>query len=102
MEEQMASRTSRAIFLTGGTGYLGRALIPHLLRNGHHVRALVRPGSEKRVPTGCSTVSGDPLNGETFVDAVQPGDTFVQLVGTPHPAPWKGRAFRAVDLASAR
>jgi uncharacterized protein YbjT (DUF2867 family) len=25
-------------------------------------------------------------------------DTFLHLVGTPHPAPWKGPQFRAVDL----
>jgi uncharacterized protein YbjT (DUF2867 family) len=27
-------------------------------------------------------------------------DTYIQLVGTPHPAPWKGEQFRGVDLAS--
>jgi uncharacterized protein YbjT (DUF2867 family) len=29
-------------------------------------------------------------------------DTYVQLVGVAHPAPWKGRQFRRIDLASAR
>jgi nucleoside-diphosphate-sugar epimerase len=33
---------------------------------------------------------------------VRPGDTFVQLVGTPHPSPRKAAEFRAVDLVSAR
>lgn len=31
------------VFVTGGTGYLGRHLIPVLHRRGHRVRALIRP-----------------------------------------------------------
>ncbi len=92
----------RDVFITGGTGYLGRDLVPILALRGHRVRALVRSGSEWRVPPGCTMVKGDPLIGELFRDALRPGDTFIQLVGTPKPAPWKGRQFREVDLASAR
>ena len=40
------------IFLTGATGFLGSSLAAELLRRGHRVRALVRPGSESRVPAG--------------------------------------------------
>lgn len=29
-------------------------------------------------------------------------DTFVQLVGVPHPSPAKAKEFRTIDLASAR
>ena len=42
----------REIFLTGATGFLGSSLAAELLRRGHRVRALVRPGSESRVPAG--------------------------------------------------
>ncbi|MFL5496078.1 MAG: NAD-dependent epimerase/dehydratase family protein [Gemmatimonadales bacterium] len=38
------------VFVTGGTGYLGRVLIPELLHRGHAVRALVRPGSGRGLP----------------------------------------------------
>jgi dihydroflavonol-4-reductase len=34
------------IFLTGGTGYIGRALARRLAESGHEVRALVRPTSD--------------------------------------------------------
>jgi uncharacterized protein YbjT (DUF2867 family) len=37
-----------------------------------------------------------------MAEHVQSGDTVVQLVGIPKPAPWKGPAFRAVDLVSVR
>ena len=89
------------VFLTGGTGYLGSRLIPILLSRGHRVRALVRKGSEKKLPAGCEPVFGNALDGTTFESAVAPADTFVQLVGVPHPSPAKAKQFREIDLASA-
>jgi uncharacterized protein YbjT (DUF2867 family) len=90
------------VFVTGGTGYLGSRLIPLLAGRGHAVRALVRPGSAGRLPPGCEPIPGDALDGASFAAAVRPGDTFVQLVGTPRPSPAKAAQFRAVDLVSAR
>jgi len=90
------------VFITGGTGYLGRHLIPALNQRGHRVRALVRRGSERRLPDGCEVVHGDALDRRTFTAHVRGDDTFVHLVGTPHPSPAKAREFREVDLASAR
>ncbi len=90
------------VFITGGTGYLGRHLIPVLTRRGHRVRALVRPGSEHRLAGACELVSGNPLDRRTFVDHVRGDDTLVHLVGTPGPSPAKAREFREIDLVSAR
>ncbi|HEX8244404.1 MAG TPA: NAD(P)H-binding protein, partial [Longimicrobium sp.] len=92
----------RNVFVTGGTGYIGRRLVAELLARGHAVRALVRHGSEGKLPPGAEAVTGDALDHATFADAVRPGDTFVQLVGTPHPSPRKAAEFRRVDLVSAR
>jgi uncharacterized protein YbjT (DUF2867 family) len=94
--------TRRRVFITGGTGYLGRALIPLIVERGHEVRALVRRGSESKLPRGCEAVAGDPLDGPSFAAAVPPSDTFVQLVGVPRPSPAKARQFREIDLASGR
>ena len=94
--------TRRRVFITGGTGYLGRALIPLLLERGHEVRALVRQGSESKLPRGCEAVAGDPLDGSSFAERVAPSDTFVQLVGVPRPSPAKARQFREIDLVSGR
>ena len=93
---------TRHVFLTGGTGYLGGALIPRLLERGHTVRALVRPGSAGRLPSGCFAVAGNALDSASFADAIAPADTFVQLVGVAHPGPTKTQLFREVDLVSAR
>jgi uncharacterized protein YbjT (DUF2867 family) len=90
----------RCVFVTGGTGYLGRALIASLLDRGHRVRALVRPGSEGKLPHGCQIVFGNALNGLSYAEQIRPADTFVQLVGIPHRSRAKAAQFRSVDLAS--
>lgn len=88
----------RSIFIAGGTGYIGQRLIPRLLERGHAVRALVRPGSERKLPEGCTAVIGNALDGTTYVRNVSPADTFVQLVGVAHPSPAKAAEFRKIDL----
>lgn len=93
---------SRRVFVTGGTGYLGRALIEALVQRGHHVRALVRLGSESKVPLGAERVTGNALDSSGWAATVAAADTLVHLVGTPHPSPAKAAEFRAVDLPSIR
>lgn len=88
------------VFVTGGTGYVGRPLITRLLQRGHEARALVRPGSEKNLPAGCQAILGDALDGNSYASKITPSDTFVQLVGVSHPSPAKAAEFRSVDLAS--
>src|SRR5437867_11623015 len=39
------------VFITGGTGYLGRRLIPALHARGHIARALVRRESQHKLPS---------------------------------------------------
>ena len=100
--EEVNFSTSRNVFVTGATGYVGRRLVSALIARGHHVRALVRPESAGRLPAGVTTVVGDALDAATFAAAVTPMDTIVHLVGTPHPSPSKAPEFQRVDLASAR
>src|SRR5450755_2835478 len=90
------------VFVTGGTGYVGRPLITQLLERGHEVQALVRPGSERKLPTGCQAILGDALDGKSYASKIAPADTFVQLVGVAHPSPSKATEFRNIDLASGR
>ncbi len=92
----------REIFITGGTGYIGRPLITELLVRGHILRALVRGGSEGKLPTGVTTVFGNALDAGSFASAVPPADTFVHLIGTPRPNPTKAQQFRKIDLVSVK
>lgn len=87
-----------SVFVTGGTGYMGQRLIPRLIGRGHQVRALVRAGSEKKLPVGCVPVLGDALDANSYRHQISPADTFVQLVGVAHPSPAKAAEFRRIDL----
>src|SRR5436190_1468901 len=98
----METSSARRVFVTGGTGYLGQRLIPALLARGHEVRALVRAGSEQRLPPGCTAVPGNALEGASYASQVAPSETLVHLVGVSHPAPWKEEQFKQVDLGSVR
>ena len=92
----------RSVFVTGSTGYIGRPLIGALLDRGDAVHALVRPGSEHRLPAGATPHAGDALDAATFAAAIPRGATVVHLVGTPHPNPSKAAEFERVDLQSIR
>jgi uncharacterized protein YbjT (DUF2867 family) len=90
----------RQVFVTGGTGYLGRPLICELLSRGHRVQALARRGSAGNLPPGVKPVVGDALEAESFAADIAPADTLVHLIGTPKPSPAKAAQFRDVDLRS--
>jgi dihydroflavonol-4-reductase len=53
-------------FVTGGTGFVGGAVVRRLLEAGHEVKALVRPGADTRQLEGLSAerVTGDLRNPE--------------------------------------
>jgi len=94
--------TGKPVFVTGGTGYIGRPLIGALLARGHTVHALARSGSETKLPGGTLPVAGNALDASTFSAAIPPGATCVHLIGTPHPNPAKAAEFQRVDLRSIR
>jgi uncharacterized protein YbjT (DUF2867 family) len=102
------------VFVTGGTGYMGRRLIPLLAQRGHKVTALVRPGSGSKLPARNAShsdaggpnetlpVVADPLEMNSYTEEVRGCDTFVHLIGVPHPSPAKAAQFRAIDLPSVK
>lgn len=96
----MTPAVPRRVIVLGGTGYLGSRFIPLLLERGHSVTAIVRSGSRKKAPVGCEIVEGDPFDPVSLQSYFKTGDTVVQLIGVPKPAPWKGPQFRAIDLIS--
>jgi len=88
------------IFITGGTGYMGKRLIALLLAKGYPVKALVRKGSEERLPPGAVPVIANAFDAKTFQDEIPEDSIFVQLLGVPHPSPGKKELFKSIDLVS--
>ncbi len=88
------------IFITGGTGYIGSRVIPELIKNGFEVNALVRKGSESKLPDGCNIIFGNALDKSSFEDKVAGCDTFIHLIGVHHPGPGKKEEFKKIDLVS--
>lgn len=93
---------ANSIFITGGMGYIGSRLIPRLRKRGHEIKALVRSGSESKLPAGALGVIGDALATDSYTTEVRGSDTFVHLIGVSHPSPAKAKQFHNVDLVSIR
>jgi uncharacterized protein YbjT (DUF2867 family) len=64
------------------------------------LKAVVRPGSEKKIPAKVSIVSANPLEEGSYTGSVRGCDTLIHLIGVPHPSPAKAAQFRAIDLPS--
>jgi nucleoside-diphosphate-sugar epimerase len=81
------------VFLTGGTGYIGSAVLDALVRGGHRVDALVRNSQAAgRVQArGARPVLGDVLNTTSWRDAAAAAD------GVVHAAAESGARQRRVD-----
>ena len=90
----------KQIFITGGTGYMGSRLIVLLLQKGYAVTALVRSGSEKKLPKGCAFITADPFDAASFTKHIPADAVFIQLLGVAHPGPKKKEQFKTIDLAS--
>jgi uncharacterized protein YbjT (DUF2867 family) len=93
---------SHSVFVTGGTGYMGSRLIPLLAKRGHQLKTLVRAGSERNLPSGATGIIGDALQMDSYTEHVRGADTFVHLIGVPHPSPAKAKQFHDVDLVSSK
>src|SRR6476646_6325598 len=89
-----------SVFVTGGTGYIGSRLIPLLRKRGYQIKALVRAGSENKLPAGATGVIGDALKTDSYLEHVRGSQTFVHLIGVPHPSPAKAKQFREIDFVS--
>ncbi len=70
------------VMVTGGTGVLGRAVVPLLLADGHEVRVLTRlPAAQ--VPEGARRIVGDLARGDGLDAAVDGAQVVVHLASQP-------------------
>ncbi|MFN0117487.1 MAG: NAD(P)H-binding protein [Elusimicrobiota bacterium] len=90
----------KSIFITGGSGYIGKALIEELSKSNYSITVLCRKGSENKIQKKTNIVFGDALKAETFQHLIPENSVFIQLIGTPHPGPHKKDLFESIDLVS--
>jgi len=90
------------VFVSGATGYVGGYLVPALLEQGHSVQALVRPGSESRLPApgpgSVTPVFGDALNEEQVARGMEGCEAAIHLVGIIREVPSRGITFERLHV----
>ena len=78
------------VFVTGGTGKLGKMLVLKLQKLGHEVRMLVRRYEKTYVPKGCISISGDLSNISSLEVGVKGSDVVLHLAGlVDYSASWE-------------
>src|SRR5260370_37449325 len=70
------------VMVTGGTGVLGRAVVPRLLADGHQVTVLTRRPAAQ-VPGGACRVAGDLTRRDGLDAAVTGAEVVVHLATQP-------------------
>ncbi|MCI0546374.1 MAG: complex I NDUFA9 subunit family protein [Candidatus Rokubacteria bacterium] len=92
------------VFVTGGTGFVGRAVIRALLGQGFLVRCLVRRGSEQdlRGFEAIDRVPGDVLEPDPLIPCVEGSSALIHLVGIIREHPARGVTFRRLHVEATR
>lgn len=71
------------VFVTGGTGLIGGAVVRTLLAAGHEVSLLSRSGSASAPLSGVEVVRGDPTRPGPWQERLEECDGCVHLAGEP-------------------
>jgi len=88
----------RRVFVTGGTGFVGRAVVQALGAEGYAVRCLVRRGSERdlRGLGAIERVEGDVMARQSLDEGMAGCNAVIHLVGIIREHPASGVTFERV------
>jgi UDP-N-acetyl-alpha-D-quinovosamine dehydrogenase len=93
------------VAITGGTGFIGRHVIPMLLERGHSVRALVRDPNGAKIPGGVCVIPGEVTDRTAVGSLLLGAEIAIHLAGVAHTTLTsdddRNRA-RAVNVGGAR
>ena len=95
---------AQRVFVTGGTGFVGKAVIRALLAQGFLVRCLVRPGSEHDLKgfESIDRVPGDVLQPDGLAASVEGCSALVHLVGIIREQRGRGVTFDRLHTQATR
>jgi uncharacterized protein (TIGR01777 family) len=82
------------IFITGGTGFVGKTLALALIRTGHEVSVLTRSG--KGETSGVSWIEGDPTQKGKWQEAIKEHGVIINLAGASLFSRWTEEAKRMI------
>lgn len=86
------------VFITGATGFVGRALVLRLLRDGHQLSAWTRDGARARDLLGPDVEVACDADGDSFEDCVARADAVVHLAGENlFSGRWSGARKRRIE-----
>lgn len=71
------------VFISGGTGTIGRAITAALLERGDEVTVLTRRKGNANVPSGATVVVGDPCYAGDWQSHIAGHDAVINLAGEP-------------------
>lgn len=72
-----------SIVVTGGSGFVGRRLLPQLIERGDRAVVLGRKAPDPRVPSGAESKSWTPEQRGPWFGAIDGAQTVVHLAGEP-------------------
>ncbi len=90
------------VFLTGGSGFVGSAVLAELLARGHAINALVNRGTLRAAGDNVRVVKGDLFDAAALDAGMAGCDVVVHLVGIIMEKPAKGVTFQRVHVEGTR